>query len=75
MHAPKHAGGRWRTLWWHNSSAMDRRDLVDALEALDACLTAPVDLLVIGGAAMILHFQAARATRDMDVIMLRGDLP
>lgn len=54
---------------------MNRTDLIDALEALDARLTAPVDLLVIGGAAMILHFQAARATRDIDVIMLRGDLP
>jgi hypothetical protein len=29
--------------------------------------------VVIGGAAMILHFGAPRATRDVDILLLRGD--
>ena len=29
---------------------------------------------MIGGAAMILHFGAARATRDVDALLLRGDM-
>jgi hypothetical protein len=31
-------------------------------------------VVLVGGAAMILHFGAQRATRDVDVLVLRGDL-
>ena len=52
---------------------MDRAELVQALHELDVSLAAPCDIIVIGGAAMILHFGARRATRDIDVLLLRGD--
>lgn len=54
---------------------MDKQGLVEALRQLDQQLTEPVDLVIIGGAAMILGFGSTRATRDVDVIPLRGDLP
>ena len=53
---------------------MDKRELAETLQALDQRLTSPCDLLLVGGAAMILHFGAGRATRDVDAILLRGDL-
>ncbi len=53
---------------------MQRHELADALLALDENLTTSHDLIVIGGAAMILHFGASRATRDIDILLLRGDL-
>jgi hypothetical protein len=52
---------------------MDRAELVQALHELDVSLAVPCDIIVIGGAAMILHFGARRATRDIDVLLLRGD--
>lgn len=53
---------------------MDKHELVEALQELDKRLSSPLDLVLIGGAAMILHFGASRATRDIDVLVLRGDL-
>jgi len=53
---------------------MDRHELTTALQALDAELTSLCDIVLVGGAAMILHFGAGRATRDIDVLVLRGDL-
>jgi uncharacterized nucleotidyltransferase DUF6036 len=53
---------------------MDRQELTAALEALDRELASPCDIVLVGGAAMLLHFGANRATRDVDVIPLRGDL-
>ncbi len=53
---------------------MDKNELTSALQALDNRLTVPSDIVLVGGAAMILHFGARRATRDMDVLVLRGDL-
>lgn len=41
---------------------MQRHELADALQALDENLTTSHDLIVIGGAAMILHFGASRAS-------------
>lgn len=51
---------------------MDQSDLLIAFGKLDALLTASYDVVIIGGAAMILHFGASRATRDVDVIVLKG---
>jgi len=53
---------------------MDKRELIEALRELDEQLSSPLDVILIGGAAMILHFGASRATRDIDVLVLRGDL-
>ncbi len=52
---------------------MDESELLIALSKLDVRLTTSFDVIVIGGAAMILHFGASRATRDVDVIVLRGN--
>jgi hypothetical protein len=52
---------------------VDKNELISMLQELDGQLSAPCDLILVGGAAMILHFGASRATRDVDVLMLRGD--
>lgn len=52
---------------------MDERELIEVLQALDKQLSSSLDIVLIGGAAMILHFRASRATRDIDVLVLRGD--
>ena len=52
---------------------MDKRELEDSLRDLDRQLSSSHDLVVVGGAAMILHFGSSRATRDIDVLALRGD--
>jgi hypothetical protein len=52
---------------------MDKQELVKALQELDARLSSPCDVVLVGGAAMILHFGAQRATRDVDILVLRGD--
>lgn len=53
---------------------MDKGELMEALQRLDKRLSSPIDIVLIGGAAMILHFGASRATRDIDVLVLSGDL-
>lgn len=53
---------------------MDEQELVRVLRTLDEHLSSSFDVVLIGGAAMILHFGASRATRDVDVLVLRGDL-
>ena len=53
---------------------MDRNELLDILHDLDKQLPEPCDLILVGGAAMILYFGASRATRDIDVLVLRGNL-
>jgi hypothetical protein len=53
---------------------MDRSELIAALRDLDAELAEPVDIVIVGGAAMILHFGAARATRDVDVVAVQGNV-
>lgn len=45
---------------------MDRDDLVRVLGEVDRKLSASCDIIIVGGAAMILHFGARRATRDVD---------
>jgi hypothetical protein len=52
---------------------MDKDELVEALRDLDSHLASPCDVVVVGGAAMILQFGAVRATRDIDALFLRGD--
>lgn len=51
---------------------MDKVDLIGMLRRLDEVLTTPVDLLIVGGAAMVLHFGAQRATRDVDGWVIHG---
>lgn len=53
---------------------MDRQELVDLLKELDGTLSSSHDIVLVGGAAMILHFGALRATHDIDVLVLRGDV-
>ncbi|MFZ1465994.1 MAG: DUF6036 family nucleotidyltransferase [Anaerolineae bacterium] len=53
---------------------MDESELLATLGQLDTRLTTAFDVVIVGGAAMILHFGASRATRDVDVIVLRGNL-
>ncbi|MBI1924850.1 hypothetical protein HYR99_11455 [Candidatus Poribacteria bacterium] len=53
---------------------MDKHELVDALKELDQRLSSSRDVILIGGAAMILHFGSSRATDDVDVLVLRGDV-
>lgn len=52
---------------------MDKQGLIESLKALDAQLDSALDIILIGGAAMILHFGANRATRDVDVLVIKGD--
>ncbi len=52
---------------------MDRSELVQLLLELDQKLTSRCDVILIGGAAMILHFGAARATSDIDILIIRGE--
>ncbi len=52
---------------------MDEQGLIRVLRTLDERLSSSFDLVLIGGAAMILHFGASRATRDVDVLVLRGN--
>ena len=53
---------------------MDRQALLQMMQELDRELTTPCDLVLVGGAAMILHFGAHRATHDIDALVLRGDV-
>jgi len=53
---------------------MDKNELKKALDELDNHLSSSFDIILIGGAAMILHFGASRTTRDVDVLILRGSL-
>ena len=48
---------------------MDKQELIEALQELDKRLSSPIDIVIIGGAAMILHFGSSRATRDIDVLV------
>jgi len=52
---------------------MDRSELIQLLLELDQHLSSRYDVILIGGAAMILHFGAARATRDIDILITRGE--
>ena len=52
---------------------MDKNELIEIISELDHNLTASFDIILIGGAAMILCFGAKRTTRDVDVFILRGD--
>lgn len=53
---------------------MDESELLATLGRLDAQLTTTFDVVIVGGAAMILHFGASRATRDVDVMVLKGNV-
>jgi hypothetical protein len=53
---------------------MDKQELIEILKELDQHLLSSFDVILIGGAAMILYFGSSRATRDVDVLVLRGDV-
>ena len=53
---------------------MDKNELIKVLKEFDDHLSSSFDIILIGGAAMILHFGASRTTRDVDVLILRGSL-
>ncbi len=51
---------------------MDRQELIQVLADVDRYLASPCELILVGGAAMILHFGANRVTRDVDGLLLHG---
>jgi len=51
---------------------MDKSLLISALKELDKEVTYHFKIVIVGGAAMIIHFGATRATRDVDAIV-EGD--
>ena len=53
---------------------MDKSELLELFADLDRELETAVDIILIGGAAMILHYGALRTTSDIDVLFLRGDI-
>ena len=50
---------------------MKINDLKNVIKKLDDALADSLDLVIIGGAAMILHFGANRATRDIVAILIK----
>jgi hypothetical protein len=52
---------------------MDQHELIKVLSRLDKHLASSFDVVIIDGAAMILYFGARRATRDVDILILKGD--
>ena len=52
---------------------MDEKGLRKNLQLLDSHLSSPCDIVLVGGAAMILQFGAQRATNDVDALFVRGD--
>jgi hypothetical protein len=53
---------------------VDKRQLAEIFAELDQRLSTPCEVVLFGGAAMILHYGAERATRDVDALLLRGDI-
>lgn len=51
---------------------MDKYLLINALRELDKQVNYHFKIVIVGGAAMIIHFGATRATRDVDAIV-EGD--
>jgi len=49
-----------------NLSSHSSEEIVRFLEAVDEVLVNPESLLVIGGAAAVLHYKIDRATEDID---------
>src|SRR5215475_929060 len=52
---------------------MDRKDIINALEALGAELAArglTADLYIVGGAAIALAYDERRSTRDIDAVFV-----
>ncbi|MCD4785799.1 MAG: hypothetical protein K8T10_18425 [Candidatus Eremiobacteraeota bacterium] len=47
---------------------MDKNELIEALRELDKRMDIPCDILIIGGAAMIIHYGARRATNDVEIL-------
>ncbi|MFQ5615355.1 MAG: DUF6036 family nucleotidyltransferase [Anaerolineales bacterium] len=52
---------------------MKQSELLTLLKEVNQHLNTPCDVILIGGAAMILHYGAIRATRDVDILIGRGD--
>lgn len=52
---------------------MDKQELAKLLAELDNQLQSSCDVILIGGAAMILHYGSRRATHDIDILLVRGN--
>lgn len=52
---------------------MDKNELIEIIKDLDNDVATSFDIILIGGAAMILYFEAKRTTNDVDVFILRGE--
>lgn len=53
---------------------MDKSELIRFIQNIDSELSTSCEIILVGGAAMILHFGAQRATRDVDALVLRGSV-
>jgi len=53
---------------------MDKDELTKIIQELNADVSTSCEIILVGGAAMILHFGAIRATRDVDALVLHGDV-
>jgi len=51
---------------------IDRARLKERLNTLDQALDAPLDLIIVGGAAVVALVEHAEATRDIDLIRTEG---
>jgi len=51
---------------------IDRDGLAERLNRLDEALTDPLDLILVGGAAVVALVKGAEATRDIDLIRTTG---
>lgn len=59
-------------------ATLERQEIVDALRRLGELADAngtPIELLIVGGAVMVLEFQARASTRDVDVVILSPSDP
>ncbi len=53
---------------------MDKNLLIKVLQELDKQVTYHYKIIIVGGAAMIMHFGATRVTRDIDAILVGDNL-
>ena len=74
VHAGRVGGAGERLLRWNRHGALDEAPDPGALEALASALPAGprTELWVVGGAALVLLYEAREATRDVDAFTLEA---